>query len=718
MSTLNEHHKFEDVCRALARQRITRNILAATGPVSAGGDQGRDFETFLSYSKENVQDAGVFFDLESDQVVVFCCTLQTSNVRRKILTDVSTVLQSTSAPPVDAIFYFTEADISVSHRHKITQEALTENGIRLEIIDGNSIAEMLSEPELLWIAREYLNVSTELVNGMHESGPVDRVLSTGSVIVRSPSELDPIRDLGVHPPMQLDEWVGITPYVRRSVDDDLDALLSKGSGFVVLEGNSASGKTRTAYEALARNVEVVGERAIIVAKDGISLRALISAGFRLENTIVWLDDLEKFVGADGLDEGLIRLFSGSGVLFLATLRSAAKGAMASATAGTPGRSLSTISKAVMAGATRIRIDRTLNDEEIRSVGRQRSDRRISMALDKAGHAGLAEFLAAGPAALERWRDGQDGASEVGAALISAAIDFRRAGYFSPIPQEWIEAAFSAYLDPRTAKRVEPYQLGNAISWATEPLHGASSCLEVAGDRLFSPFDYLVDHMQDEEAGENRVSVNGPTRTLKTIPDVIWHEIQDRISFDDPSYMSCVATSSLSFHPGLLMRYEVLVEKGVMAPGSMHDPSVLLNFVRSCVEASLCIPCHVNTLKLEMRAVLKVLLDEFDTIPKDIHTRPTESQIAAINGLYSLAHDEANLTERDSPIHEAASHFSPDKWKEVGRFFVKIGVPTEGRLWVLFGEAQKGLPVRWPVSLRKNRGIIIRPPNSPKDTDES
>ncbi|MFH8611281.1 hypothetical protein ACH4D5_27765 [Streptomyces sp. NPDC018029] len=664
-----------------------------------------------------MQDAGVFFGLESAQVVVFCCTLQASNVRRKILADVSTVLQSASAPPVEAIFYFAEADISVSNRHKIAQEVRVEHDLRLEIIDGNSIAEMLSEPELLWIAREYLNVSTELVNGMHESSPVGRVLSMGSVIVRSLFELDPIRDLGVHPPMQLDEWVGITPYIRRSVDGELDALLSQGSGFVVLEGNSASGKTRTAYEALARSGEVDGERAIVVAKDGISLRALISAGFRLENTVVWLDDLEKFIGADGLDEGLVRLLSGNGVLFLATLRSAAKGAMASATAGAPGRSLSSISKAVMASATRIRIDRTLNEKEIRAVGRQRSDRRISMALDKARHAGLAEFLAAGPAALERWRDGQDGASEVGAALISAAIDFRRAGYFSPIPQEWIEAAFGAYLDPRIATRVEPVQLSDAISWATEPLHGASSCLEVAGDRLFSPFDYLVDHIQEEEADENRISRNGPARILKTIPDVIWHEIQERISFDDPSYMSCVATSSLSFHPGLLMRYEVLVEKGVMAPGSMHDPGVLLNFVRSCIEASLCIPCHVSTLKLDMKAVLKALVDEFDTISKDIHARPTESQIVAVNGFYSLAEDEANLTDLDSSIHEAASHFSPDKWGEVGKFLMEIGAPIEGRLWVLFGEAQKGCPVRWPVSLRKNRGFVIPSQRVPEDTDE-
>ncbi|MEI5134048.1 hypothetical protein RB199_20040 [Streptomyces libani] len=720
MRSLNEHHRFEDLCRALARQRITRNILAATGPVSAGGDQGRDFETFLSYNRSSIQDAGIFFGLENSQLIVFCCTLQTSNIRRKILADVATVMKPTQGPSVEAIFYFTEVDISVGMRHKLTQEALAGYGVRVELIDGNSLTELLSEPEMLWIAREYLNASPELIGGMQESSAVGRVLNTGSVIVRSIFELDPIRDLGVHPPMQLDEWVGMTPYIRRSVDDDLDTLINEVGGLVVLEGNSASGKTRTAYEVLARSAERGGERAVVVPKDGISLRALISAGFKLENTVVWLDDLEKFIGADGLDEGLIRLFGTSGVLFLATLRSAAKHAMASATAGGLGRSLSAISKAVMAGATSVRVDRSLNEREIRSVNRQRADLRISMALEKARHAGLAEFIAAGPATLERWRDGQDGANEVGAALVSAAVDFRRAGYFSPIPQEWIEAACSVYLDPRTRQRMSQAHFDTAFLWATEILHGASSCLEVVGDRLFSPFDYLVDHIQDQEEEENRVGRNGASRILKTVPDVIWHEIQDRISVNDPSFMSCVATSSLSFHPGLRFRYELLIENGVVSQESLNDSGVLLNFVRSCTEANLCIPCHVGLLQLDMETVLKVLLDEFDTIPKTEDSRLSESQLAVVRGLFSLADNEANLSDPESPIHAAAVNLPPRKWEEVGDFFLSHGAPTEGRLWRLFAAAQRGEPVKWPVSLKKNQGVLILdyPRNRDGGTDVS
>ena len=42
----NAHHDFEHICRHLTQQFICSNVLPATGPVSAGGDQGRDFETF------------------------------------------------------------------------------------------------------------------------------------------------------------------------------------------------------------------------------------------------------------------------------------------------------------------------------------------------------------------------------------------------------------------------------------------------------------------------------------------------------------------------------------------------------------------------------------------------------------------------------------------------------------------------------------------------
>jgi hypothetical protein len=42
----NAHHDFEHLCRHLTRRKICPNIIPATGPVSGGGDQGADFETY------------------------------------------------------------------------------------------------------------------------------------------------------------------------------------------------------------------------------------------------------------------------------------------------------------------------------------------------------------------------------------------------------------------------------------------------------------------------------------------------------------------------------------------------------------------------------------------------------------------------------------------------------------------------------------------------
>jgi hypothetical protein len=36
LGSMNAHHRFEDICRHFARERIAPNILHATGPVSAG----------------------------------------------------------------------------------------------------------------------------------------------------------------------------------------------------------------------------------------------------------------------------------------------------------------------------------------------------------------------------------------------------------------------------------------------------------------------------------------------------------------------------------------------------------------------------------------------------------------------------------------------------------------------------------------------------------
>lgn len=147
----NGHHEFEHLCREIARLRITPNILPSTGPVSYGGDQGRDFETFHTYTQERMP--GSFIAGDEGLKIVFACTLQRENLSAKIMNDMRVI---TGGGQVDRVYFFCEQDFPVAKRHKVCQRALDDYGIAIEIIDGYALSELLATKECLWIAERYL----------------------------------------------------------------------------------------------------------------------------------------------------------------------------------------------------------------------------------------------------------------------------------------------------------------------------------------------------------------------------------------------------------------------------------------------------------------------------------------------------------------------------------------------------------------------------------
>lgn len=150
--------------------------------------------------------------------------------------------------------------------------------------------------------------------------------------------LEPVM-LGVHPAAAVedldasvradDSAVGlglpsrVPVYVPRDLDARLDAALAHAlahGGLVLLRGDSTAGKSRTAFEAMRR---LPGDLRLLVPTQRGSLRELLDCGVELREVVVWLNDLERYLGADGLDVGLLRrLVSAVGqrVLVLATMR--------------------------------------------------------------------------------------------------------------------------------------------------------------------------------------------------------------------------------------------------------------------------------------------------------------------------------------------------------------------------------------------------------------
>jgi hypothetical protein len=158
LSARNGEHEFESLCFELARLRQVSNLQPATGPVKAGGDQGRDFESYQTYLAGTAIARSTFATMASSDLVVGACTLnkQTST---KIRSDLK-ILFGSDQPP-DRILYFCEPDLPVSKRHELQRECQTLYRANLDVFDGQAIADQLSDPDTFWIAEQYLAVPAE-----------------------------------------------------------------------------------------------------------------------------------------------------------------------------------------------------------------------------------------------------------------------------------------------------------------------------------------------------------------------------------------------------------------------------------------------------------------------------------------------------------------------------------------------------------------------------
>lgn len=152
----NAAHRFEDLCRHVARARLAANLLPATGPVGAGGDQGRDFETYRTYLAAQLGRHGGFAVRVPEGAIAFACTLQQDGLPAKVREDVSKTCGG--GVPVEAVYYFLAVPMAVGTRHQLQEELRDAHGVHVEILDRKWLTDELADPELFWIAEEYLSL--------------------------------------------------------------------------------------------------------------------------------------------------------------------------------------------------------------------------------------------------------------------------------------------------------------------------------------------------------------------------------------------------------------------------------------------------------------------------------------------------------------------------------------------------------------------------------
>jgi tetratricopeptide (TPR) repeat protein len=307
--------------------------------------------------------------------------------------------------------------------------------------------------------------------------------------------------LGVHPSIAISNHTrdldNVPPYIQRDIDGELRDKISR-PGFILLIGDSTAGKSRTAFEAIQVQLP---DHVLIAPRDRGALKAAVEQAVGNKNSIIWLSDLENYLGTGGLSrEHIARITSGSGHarVILATMRSAVQADLTSRSAreNTTDLAVREIHEA-LEQAEQIRLTRLFSQQEIARARTLEADDRISDALLHAHEYGIAEYLASGPELQRDYENAWDiGSNPRGAALVSAAISCRRIGFLSPIPRKLLEDLHLRYLDKRGGRKLRPEPLEEAWTWATRPRRATTALLSLAeGDDHVGVFDYLVDVKQ-------------------------------------------------------------------------------------------------------------------------------------------------------------------------------------------------------------------------------
>jgi hypothetical protein len=332
---------------------------------------------------------------------------------------------------------------------------------------------------------------------------------------RCAQDFDPLQ-LGVHAAEQVDGMPVLPAYVERDQDSALVEALEDAAavgGLVVVEGPSGAGKTRSA----ARSLHQVLAGRLLAAPDTTPelCAAAVTAQASTPGRVIWLDDVDRFLGPEGLTPSLLTRLADNAVVIVATLRTdralmfteseTATDSAVMAGSALPGAELAA---RVLERATTVHLDRRWTESEI-LCAQAIDDDRLERAVRHAEEYGIAEYLSAGPRILAAYeRAKEPGCRPRAAALIAAAVDLTRAGLVGPLPARLIVTVHQHYLDEWGGARLRPEHLDQALAWAATPRGAASPLLQSADGSGYVPFDYLVEAVHD---------------TGTPIPRIVWNK---------------------------------------------------------------------------------------------------------------------------------------------------------------------------------------------------
>lgn len=395
-----------------------------------------------------------------------------------------------------------------------------------------------------------------------------RALTAAGVPARV-ADIENLRAFGVHSP-PTDGRGPYPEYLERDKDSELDAALVDarrgGCRIVLVVGDSAAGKTRSTCEAVRRDPVLHRWRMVVPLADG-GLSRLANADLGWQDTLLWLDDFDKYLGR-GLDLGTLRRVLGEGTttVVVATMRLSQLQARQSGLAD-PAWEFLTDDRQV----TRVDLEASLSDRELQAAHAEISDTALLRALEQG--VGLGEWLVAGPELMKKL----SGARGLNRALTDTVIAWYRTGLQQPLAEEDARRLWADTLSPAQRQRLlartldGQYALFQEMSaWACEPVISRDLYEQALVTRSADGYlahDYVVDRV-----------VRDPQRPA--VSDPVWqHALQVATtgpeSANTPERMWAVGSAAYEEHAfaHAMTAMQSLAETG--DAGALFNVGVLL-----------------------------------------------------------------------------------------------------------------------------------------------
>jgi len=333
---------------------------------------------------------------------------------------------------------------------------------------------------------------------------VEWFLSAGDDLPQVDAEIDRAL-LGIHAslPLPPDSGIGLSPqlatYVPRDLDEGIRGALKERrvhGGFLLLVGPAASGKTRCAYEAVRA---VLPDWRMLLPPAAGDLTSLVAAGIPLGRTVIWLDDVARFLGPRALTARTVRRLltdRREPVVLIGTIWPADYERLVALTGQETGLGLNAEAQQILRLAHRFDVA-----EQFTAAERSRAERiadadpRIREALTHAETGALPSVPACAPELIHRWEQPTD---MVGAAVITAAVEARLCGHPPVIAPDLLQRLTENYLTRAQRATATSGWFDSAIAWACHPVRGSIAPLTPSARRIgeldgYEISDILVHH---------------------------------------------------------------------------------------------------------------------------------------------------------------------------------------------------------------------------------